>query len=76
MSSSTALVAISKKGAELALTLSGLAGKQTVFLERYPTIPWARGREEVEALGLRKQVEPLFFVENAKRAYRWDADTD
>jgi len=34
MSSSTALVAISKKGAELALALSGLTGKQTVFLER------------------------------------------
>ena len=34
MNSSTALVAISKKGAELALALSGLTGKQTVFLER------------------------------------------
>ena len=34
MSSSTALVAISKKGAELALALSGLTGEQTVFLER------------------------------------------
>ncbi len=34
MSSSTALVAISKKGAELALALAGLTGEQTVFLER------------------------------------------
>ena len=33
MSSSTALVAISKKGAGLALALSGLTGKQTVYLE-------------------------------------------
>lgn len=50
--------------------------EKMMFGTEYPTIPWARGRDEIEALGLRPQVEPLFFFENAKRAFRWDADTE
>lgn len=48
--------------------------EKMMFGTEYPTIPWNRGREEVEALGLRDKVLPLFLAENAKRAYRWDAD--
>jgi len=45
-----------------------------MFGTEYPTIPWDRGRSEVDELGLRENVEPLFLVENAKRAYNWDAN--
>jgi predicted TIM-barrel fold metal-dependent hydrolase len=45
-----------------------------MFGTEYPTIPWDRAREEIDALGLKTEVEPLFFVENARRAYKWDAD--
>ncbi|XOV89714.1 MAG: amidohydrolase family protein [Pseudomonadota bacterium] len=45
-----------------------------MFGTEYPTIAWDRGRAEVDALGLRDNVQPLFFAENARRAYAWDAD--
>ena len=45
-----------------------------MFGTEYPTIDWQRGREEIAAHGLRDAVQPLFFAENAKRAYAWDAD--
>lgn len=48
--------------------------EKMMFGTEYPTIPWQRGRNEVEALGLRENVESLFFVENAKRAYNGDAN--
>jgi len=45
-----------------------------MFGTEYPTIPWQRGRDEVDALQLRDHVQPLFFQENARRAFNWDAD--
>mgnify|MGYP001171937136 CR=1 FL=1 len=48
--------------------------EKMMFGTEYPTIHWNRGREEVEELGLRPNVQPLFLVENAKRAYAWDAE--
>lgn len=50
--------------------------EKMMFGTEYPTIEWERGRAEIDALELRPQVQPLFFVENAKRAYNWDADLD
>lgn len=50
--------------------------EKVLFGTEYPTIPWERGREEIDALGLRPDVEPLFFADNARRFYRWDADVD
>ena len=58
MSSSTALVAISKKGAELALSLAGLTGKQTVFLERRWHVA-GRGNQVFD-LPLRPVIQRLF----------------
>jgi len=48
--------------------------EKMMFGTEYPTIPWVRGRNDTAELGLRENVEPLFFVENAKRAYQWDAN--
>jgi predicted TIM-barrel fold metal-dependent hydrolase len=48
--------------------------EKMMFGTEYPTIAWGRGRDEVEDLGLRENVLPLFLAENAKRAYQWDAD--
>jgi predicted TIM-barrel fold metal-dependent hydrolase len=50
-------------------------GKQKMmFGTEYPTIDWGRAREDLDALKLRDEVLQDFFVENAKRAYHWDAD--
>ena len=63
MTSSTALVAISKKGAELALALAGakpgLTGEQTVFLERR----WHIDDQGYQAfdLPLRPVIQQLFY---------------
>jgi predicted TIM-barrel fold metal-dependent hydrolase len=48
--------------------------EKMMFGTEYPTIAWQRGREEVDGLSLRDEVAPLFFAENARRAYAWDAD--
>jgi uncharacterized protein len=45
-----------------------------MFGTEFPTIPWDRSRDEIDALGLRAEVAPLFFAENARRIYGWDAD--
>ncbi|MBD3648740.1 MAG: amidohydrolase [Pseudomonadales bacterium] len=50
--------------------------EKMMFGTEYPTIDWQRGRDEIEALQLRDSVQSLFFFENAKRAYAWDADLD
>ncbi len=49
--------------------------EKMMFGTEYPTIPWERARGEIDSLGLRPKVAPLFFAENAKRVYGWDADT-
>jgi predicted TIM-barrel fold metal-dependent hydrolase len=40
----------------------------------YPTVPWDRSRDELDERGLREDVATLFFAENARRVYGWDAD--
>jgi predicted TIM-barrel fold metal-dependent hydrolase len=45
-----------------------------LFGTEYPTIPWDRARAEIDGLPIRAEVAPLYFAENARRAYRWDAD--
>lgn len=47
-----------------------------LFGTEFPTIPWGRARDEIEALGLRDEVLPGFFADNARRFYAWDADVD
>lgn len=48
--------------------------EKMMFGTEFPTIDWQRGREEVDGLSLRDNVAPLFFSENAKRAFDWDPD--
>lgn len=50
--------------------------EKMMFGTEYPAIPWARARHEIDALGLKPEVQPLFFAENARRAFRWDAEID
>lgn len=50
--------------------------EKMMFATEYPTIPWGYAREEVEALSLRDNVQNLFFIENAKRAYKWEAEVN
>ncbi len=45
-----------------------------MFGTEYPTIEWGRARTEIEGLQLRPEVQDSFFVQNARRAYSWDAD--
>jgi predicted TIM-barrel fold metal-dependent hydrolase len=45
-----------------------------LFGTEYPTIAWDRARHELDERGIRDSVAPLFFSENAKRVYKWDAD--
>jgi uncharacterized protein len=47
-----------------------------MFGTEYPTLPWERARAEIDARGLRDGVAPLFFADNARRAFKWQADTD
>ncbi len=47
-----------------------------MFGTEFPTIPWDRARDELDALPLRDEVAPRFYAENAKRIYRWDFDVD
>lgn len=48
--------------------------QKMMFGTEYPTIPWPRARDEIDALQLRETVVEDFFVDNARRAYLWDAD--
>ncbi|MEM7363106.1 MAG: amidohydrolase family protein [Pseudomonadota bacterium] len=48
--------------------------EKMMFGTEFPTIDWHRGREEVATLSLRDNVAPLFFQENAKRAFDWQPD--
>lgn len=45
-----------------------------MFGTEYPTIDWTRARSELEELGLRPSVQQGFFANNARRAYKWEAD--
>lgn len=48
--------------------------EKMMFGTEYPTIVWERGRQEIEDLALRDNVKPLFFSENACRAYNFEFD--
>lgn len=50
--------------------------RKMLFGTEYPTIPWLREREEVDALGLREEVLPGFLKDNAAKAYDFDFDVD
>lgn len=50
--------------------------EKMMFGTEYPVIPWCRARQELEALGLREEVQPLFYAENARRAFQWQAQVD
>lgn len=45
-----------------------------LFGTEFPTIDWSRAREDIDALALRPDAAPLFFAENAKRIFKWDAE--
>lgn len=47
-----------------------------MFGTEFPTIPWDRARDELDAIPLRDEVAPRFYVENAKRIYRWEFEVD
>jgi predicted TIM-barrel fold metal-dependent hydrolase len=48
--------------------------EKMLYGTEFPTIPWDRSREEIEARGVRPEVQPSFFVDNTKRVFKWDAD--
>ncbi len=48
--------------------------EKMLFGTEYPTIPWGRARAEIAERSLRTEVQPLFFSENARRVFKWDAD--
>ncbi|MEX2229632.1 MAG: amidohydrolase family protein [Dehalococcoidia bacterium] len=50
--------------------------EKMMFGTEFPTIPWDRSRDELDALGIREPVQPLFYAENARRIYDWDFDVD
>ena len=50
--------------------------EKMLYGTEYPTIPWERSRSEIDELGIRGDVAPLFFAENARRVFKWDADVD
>ncbi len=47
-----------------------------MFGTEYPTIDWQRARSEITTLALRDTVQPKFFRDNARAAYRWDVNPD
>lgn len=49
--------------------------EKMLYGTEYPTITWDRSRAEIEQLGLRDDATALFFEENARRVFKWDADT-
>lgn len=60
--------------AELVQFINTRGKEKMMFGTEYPTIDWQRARDEIAALTLRDEVKQAFFVENARRAYAWDAD--
>ncbi len=47
-----------------------------MFGTEFPTIDWQRARSEIAERGLRESVSAKFFADNARTAFRWDADVD
>ena len=48
--------------------------EKMMFGTEFPTIPWGRVRDEIDSLGIRPDAAALFFTENARRVFKWDAD--
>lgn len=48
--------------------------EKMMFGTEFPVIDWARARSEIEELRLREAVAPLFLADNARKAYKWDAE--
>ncbi len=60
---------------EALLQFINTRGKEKMLYgTEYPTIPWGRSRTELDELGVRSEVAPAFFAENARRIFKWDAD--
>lgn len=49
-------------------------GREKMMYGTEYVIPWDRSRDDLDGLDLRDAVQPLFYVENARRAYGWDFD--
>lgn len=49
--------------------------EKMLYGTEYPTIAWDRSRAEIEDLGIRDDAAPAFFEENARRIFKWDADS-
>ena len=50
--------------------------EKMMFGTEYPTIAWDRARAEIDEIGLREAVLPLFFSDNARKAFNWAANVD
>ena len=48
--------------------------EKMLYGTEFPTIPWGRSRDEIDARGIRPEVQTAFFAENTKRVFKWDAD--
>lgn len=51
-------------------------GREKMMYGTEYVIPWARSRDEIDKLPIREVVEPLFYAENARRAYAWEFDVN
>ncbi len=60
--------------AELVQFINTRGKEKMMFGTEYPTIDWQRARDEIASLSVREEVQQAFFVENARRAFAWDAD--
>ncbi len=49
--------------------------EKMLYGTEYPTIAWDRSRAEIADLGIREDAAALYFEENARRVFKWDADT-
>jgi uncharacterized protein len=49
--------------------------EKMLYGTEYPIIAWDRSRLEIDELGLRKESAAAFFEDNARRVFKWDADT-
>lgn len=49
--------------------------EKMLYGTEYPTIAWDRSRAEIEQLAIRAEVAAAFLEDNARRLFKWDADT-
>jgi uncharacterized protein len=49
--------------------------ERMLYGTEYPTIAWGRSRAEIEERGIGDEAAAEFFENNARRVFKWDADT-